>query len=50
LAHPILEHKPPRLNRVEVWRIGRQIPEFTACGGYDILDELRVMETGSDGN
>jgi len=26
LSHPVFEHKPPMLNRVEVWRIGRQIP------------------------
>jgi len=28
LLHPVLEHKPPMLNLIQVWRIGRQIPNL----------------------
>ncbi len=30
LPHPILEHKPPMLDFVQIRRIGREIPDFTS--------------------
>jgi len=46
LPHPILEHKPPMLNLIQVWRIGRQIPNLTSGLGYHFFNALGVMETG----
>lgn len=46
LPHPILEHKPPALNLVEVRRIRRQIPQFTSCCCHNFLNGLSVMKTG----
>jgi len=46
LPHPILEDKPPPLNLVEVWWIGRQIPKLTVWLRYPILNALRVVKIG----
>ncbi len=46
LPHPILQHEPPMLNLVQVWRVGRQIPNLTSYCCNDFFDCLTMMETG----
>ncbi len=40
LPHPIFQHTPPWLNLVQVWRIGRQIPDLTSSFCNDFLNRL----------
>ncbi len=46
LPHPVLQHKPPMLDLVQVWRIRRQIPDLTSRLCYNFLNRLGVVETG----
>lgn len=38
LPHPILQHKPPMLDLVQVWRISREIPNLASCGCYNFVN------------
>jgi hypothetical protein len=45
LPHPILEHTPPMLDVIQVWRIRRQIPNLTSRFSHNFLNRLGAVET-----
>lgn len=46
LPYPILDHKPPMLDLVKIWRIRWQIPNLTPGLSNHLLDCLPMMKTG----
>jgi len=44
LPHPILQHKPPMLNLIQVGGINRKTPNFTPCRGNHLLNTLRAVK------
>jgi hypothetical protein len=46
LSHPILQDKPPILDRIQVWGVGWQIPNLAAYFCCQFFNQLRMVETG----